>query len=63
VRPRFDALFRMQGALVRVQDLDGAGSEGRVEGVDPDGALRLGRDGISERVLAGDVTVMKEDPA
>ena len=63
VRPRFDALFRMQGARVRVQDLDGARSEGRVDGVDPDGALRLSRNGGSERVLAGDVTVVKEDPA
>ena len=63
VRPRFDALFRMQGARVRVQDLDGARTEGRVDGVDPDGALRLNRSEGSERVLAGDVTVVKEDPA
>lgn len=60
LRPRFDALFRMTGRRVRVRDLDGSETEGRVAGVDDDGALRLETiDGSSIRVVAGDVTLVK----
>jgi BirA family biotin operon repressor/biotin-[acetyl-CoA-carboxylase] ligase len=52
--------FRMQGLRVRV---GGPGLrheiEGTVEGVDPQGALLLRTDGGTERVLAGDVTLVK----
>ncbi len=64
IRPGFSAFFRMEGRRVRVQDLDGAESEGRVDGIDLDGALRLERDdGTLERVLAGDVTIVKRGEA
>jgi BirA family biotin operon repressor/biotin-[acetyl-CoA-carboxylase] ligase len=64
IRPRFASFFRMTGSRVRVRDLDGSEIEGRVDGVDPDGALRLERqDGTPERVLAGDVTIVKEGQA
>jgi len=72
LRPRYEARFRMVGRRVRVLQGDavGAGShahrataiEGTVRGVDTDGALLLaGRRGESLRVIAGDVTLAKED--
>jgi BirA family biotin operon repressor/biotin-[acetyl-CoA-carboxylase] ligase len=64
VRPRFEALFRMAGRRVRVRDLDGSETTGRVAGVDDDGALRLeAEDGAVLRVVAGDVTLVKEGQA
>jgi BirA family biotin operon repressor/biotin-[acetyl-CoA-carboxylase] ligase len=61
LRPRFDALFRMTGRRVRVRDLDGSESAGRVAGVADDGALLLDADdGSTLRVVAGDVTLVKE---
>ena len=65
VRAEFEAYFRMAGETLRVADLDGAvQAEGTALGIGSDGALRLrGEDGREQRVLAGDVTVVKEDPA
>jgi BirA family biotin operon repressor/biotin-[acetyl-CoA-carboxylase] ligase len=64
VRPRFEAWFRMGGQPVRVLEPAGHTLEGRVAGVDPDGALRLRLAGAGERrVLAGEVTVLPEEDA
>jgi BirA family transcriptional regulator, biotin operon repressor / biotin---[acetyl-CoA-carboxylase] ligase len=63
VRPAFEARFRMRGRRVRVVDLGGAALDGIALGVDGDGALVVERgDGACERVVAGDVTVAKEEP-
>jgi BirA family biotin operon repressor/biotin-[acetyl-CoA-carboxylase] ligase len=60
VLPAFEAHFRMRGRAVRVADLAGRTQDGVVTGVAPDGALRL-RTGAGEiRVVAGDVTILKE---
>lgn len=61
ILPRFDARFRMRGQRVRIREHDGVEREGRVVGIDSDGALQLEVDGGRvERWLAGDVTVVKE---
>jgi len=61
ILPRFEARFRMAGRRVRLREHDGAQREGRVAGIDADGALRLETDGGRiERWLAGDVTLVKE---
>jgi BirA family biotin operon repressor/biotin-[acetyl-CoA-carboxylase] ligase len=60
LRPRFDALFRMLGQRVRVADAAERVREGVVLGVGADGSLRLGTYDGEERLLAGDVTVLKE---
>jgi BirA family biotin operon repressor/biotin-[acetyl-CoA-carboxylase] ligase len=60
LRPRFDALFRMVGRRVRVSDAAERVREGVVLGVGADGSLRLGTYEGEERLLAGDVTVLKE---
>jgi len=63
LRPRFDALFRMNGRHVRIGDAAERVREGVVLGVGADGSLRLGTYDGEERFLAGDVTVLKEPPA
>jgi len=61
LRPRFEALFRMRGRPVRVRELDGSERAGTCAGIDEDGALVLADDGgATTRVVAGDVTVVKE---
>jgi BirA family biotin operon repressor/biotin-[acetyl-CoA-carboxylase] ligase len=68
--PRYEARFKMTGKRVRViealgeQAPDGGQEDaGRVIGIDNDGALRIERDGGEEvRVIAGDVTLAKENP-
>jgi BirA family biotin operon repressor/biotin-[acetyl-CoA-carboxylase] ligase len=61
LRPRFESRFRMAGRRVRVRDLDGSEAAGRCAGIDDDGALLLESDsGEKTRVVAGDVTVVKE---
>jgi BirA family biotin operon repressor/biotin-[acetyl-CoA-carboxylase] ligase len=60
LRPRFDALFRMLGRRVRVADAAENVREGVVLGVGADGSLRLETVEGEERLLAGDVTVLKE---
>ena len=62
LRPRFDALFRMRGEPVRVREPGGASYEGRVLGIDADGALRLALASGERRVLAGEVTLSSEEP-
>jgi BirA family biotin operon repressor/biotin-[acetyl-CoA-carboxylase] ligase len=62
LRARFDAFFRMTGQRVRVADAAERVREGVVVGVGADGSLRLGTYGGEERLLAGDVTVLKEPP-
>jgi BirA family biotin operon repressor/biotin-[acetyl-CoA-carboxylase] ligase len=62
LRARFDALFRMTGRRVRVADAAERMREGLVLGVGADGSLRLGTYEGEERLLAGDVTVLKEPP-
>ena len=63
LRARFDALFRMRGEPVRVREPGGAALEGRVVGVDADGALRLALASGERRVLAGEVTLSSEESA
>ena len=61
LRERWDAYSVLNGEWVTVE---GAGEtrEGRVLGIDEDGALRLeGRQGQIVRALAGDVTLKKEE--
>jgi len=61
ILPRFDAHFRMRGRRVRVRELDGHEQEGRVHGIDDDGALQLEvASGAVVRLLAGDVTLAVE---
>lgn len=62
LRPRFEARFRMRGRPVTVIELDGSRQRGVAEGVASDGALLLRRDdGALTRVVAGDVTLAKEN--
>jgi BirA family biotin operon repressor/biotin-[acetyl-CoA-carboxylase] ligase len=62
ILPRFEARFRMRGRRVRVRELDGSELEGRVHGIDDDGALRLTvESGAQVRLLAGDVSLAKEN--
>jgi biotin-(acetyl-CoA carboxylase) ligase len=65
VLPRFQSHFRMTGRSIQVRDLDGSTRSGSVLGIDRDGALRLLRDGCDteERIVAGDVTLAREQPA
>ena len=61
LRPAFEARFRMAGRRLRVVDLAGEQILGVALGIDPDGALRVrGDDGAEMRVIAGDVTIVKE---
>jgi BirA family biotin operon repressor/biotin-[acetyl-CoA-carboxylase] ligase len=67
VRPQFEARFRMVGRRVTVVQVprgepDGDEIAGVVVGIDADGSLRLVRDDGEElRVVAGDVTMAKEE--
>ena len=62
VRAEFDARFRMRGQQVSVVELDGSEIHGTALGIDDDGALRLQLEsGDVIRVIAGDVTLAKED--
>ncbi len=64
LRPRFEARFRMAGRAIRVRDTDGSERAGRCAGIDADGALLLAdAGGRSQRVVAGDVTIVKEREA
>ena len=61
IRARYEARFRMPGRRVRVIGLAGDEVAGVVTGVAGDGALLIERDGGgSARVIAGDVTLAKE---
>jgi BirA family biotin operon repressor/biotin-[acetyl-CoA-carboxylase] ligase len=64
IRSRFDARFRMRGRRVRVIELGGNEISGVALGIDDAGALQIERpDGRVERVVAGDVTLAKEEAA
>ena len=63
LRPRFDAFFRMTGRRVRVQQIGEPDCEGRVEGIDADGALLLETREGRRRILAGDVSIAKPGAA
>jgi len=57
-----EARFRMAGRRVRVQEPGGRETAGECTGLSADGALLLrGEDGAVLRVVAGDVTLAKED--
>jgi BirA family biotin operon repressor/biotin-[acetyl-CoA-carboxylase] ligase len=61
VRSRFDDRFGMRGQQVRVKQLDGRELSGTAVGIDADGALRLQLEsGGESRVIAGDVTIVKD---
>lgn len=60
IRRRWESLSDLLNARVRV-DLNPGTLEGVMTGIDEDGALRLQQDdGRLERVLAGDVTLMRD---
>jgi BirA family biotin operon repressor/biotin-[acetyl-CoA-carboxylase] ligase len=62
LRPRFDARFRLRGRALKVVQLDGSESSGTALRIDDDGALLLAAaDGTELRVVAGDVTIAKEN--
>jgi BirA family biotin operon repressor/biotin-[acetyl-CoA-carboxylase] ligase len=62
LRARFEKRFRMRGRPVTVVELDGTRLRGVAEDVAADGALLLRRDdGERMRVVAGDVTLAKEN--
>jgi BirA family biotin operon repressor/biotin-[acetyl-CoA-carboxylase] ligase len=63
LRPRFDDWFRMRGQRVRVQEPGDRVLEGTVAGVDADGALRLADGAAERRVVAGEVTLLREEDA
>jgi BirA family biotin operon repressor/biotin-[acetyl-CoA-carboxylase] ligase len=63
IRPRFEARFALVGRRVRVVEASDRETTGRVLGVDPDGALRVRADGQERRVVAGDVTLAREETA
>jgi BirA family biotin operon repressor/biotin-[acetyl-CoA-carboxylase] ligase len=61
LRLRFQEFFRMLGRRIRVSDLAEGETTGVCRAIDPDGALLLERDdGERVRVLAGDVTIIKD---
>jgi BirA family biotin operon repressor/biotin-[acetyl-CoA-carboxylase] ligase len=61
LRPRFQEFFRMLGRPIRVSDLAEGETAGVCRAIDRDGALLLERDdGERIRVLAGDVTIIKD---
>lgn len=60
VLPAFESWFRMRGRRVRVAGLGAEIVEGEVLGVDAAGALRLACKDGETRVVAGDVTLLKE---
>lgn len=62
LRADFERFFRMKGRAIRVADPAGGELDGVAEGIAADGALLLRRaGGHLERVLAGDVTIVKEE--
>jgi len=62
VRSEFDARFQMRGEPVCVLELDGSELRGTTLGIDDDGALRVQlENGDVARVIAGDVTLAKEN--
>jgi len=68
VRPRFEEFFRMRDRPVGVEELGGERIDGVARGIAPNGALEVeitkgARAGETIRVLAGDVTLTKPDPA
>lgn len=63
VKPQFEDFFRMKGRKIRVANMDGDEIEGRTIGIADQGALEIETDsGERIQVLAGDVTICKEDP-
>lgn len=63
IEPQFNAFFKMKGRRIRVANMDGREIEGRTIGIADQGALELETDsGERIQVLAGDVTICKEDP-
>ena len=62
VRGAFEARFRMAGRRIVAQQVGGDALAGTALGIDRDGALRVRCDDGSEtRVIAGDVTLAKEE--
>jgi BirA family biotin operon repressor/biotin-[acetyl-CoA-carboxylase] ligase len=62
LRERFDRRFTMRGRKIRVRQQNGDELAGTAEGIDLHGALLLRRPGGEEvRVVAGDVTIAKEN--
>ena len=66
IRPRFERRFRMPGETVEVRGMGVRDQEtlrGVVRGLSPDGALELETANGIQRVLAGDVTLVKPEAA
>jgi BirA family biotin operon repressor/biotin-[acetyl-CoA-carboxylase] ligase len=63
VKPQFEDFFRMKGRKIRVASMDGTEIEGRTLGIADQGALELETaPGERVQVLAGDVTICKDEP-
>jgi BirA family biotin operon repressor/biotin-[acetyl-CoA-carboxylase] ligase len=61
LRPRYEGFFHMPGRWIRVRESSGEEWEGRARAITPEAALLVERpDGRSARVVAGDVTLVKE---
>jgi BirA family biotin operon repressor/biotin-[acetyl-CoA-carboxylase] ligase len=64
IRELFESYFRMRGRSVRVVEMNGEEQPGIARGISADGALEIETpSGEIRRVIAGDVTLAKEDPA
>lgn len=63
VRSQFESFFKMRGRKIRVAGVDGTQIEGKTIGIAAHGALELETDsGKRVQVLAGDVTIVKNEP-
>ena len=63
LRPRFDRHFHMRGRRITVAEVRGDMIEGVAAGIGPNGALEIDLpSGERRELLAGDVTICKDDP-
>lgn len=64
LRPRYEALFAMKGQAIRVAEMDGRERCGSAHGIADDGALEIETvEGRIERVIAGDVSLVRPQDA
>lgn len=64
LRPRFEAHFLMRGRTITVEEVGGGQIEGIAAGIAANGALQVELpSGEQIEVLAGDVTICKDEPA
>ena len=64
LRPRYEAHFAMKGQAIRVAEMDGRERRGSAHGIADDGALEIETvEGRIERVIAGDVSLVRPQDA